>query len=78
LKEIKLYVNGIMCPNCVSKITAALAEEDGCDSAFVSDDYSTVNVQFQENRITVDQIINKIESIQGKSFHVAKQEEVIK
>ena len=77
LKEIKMNVTGIMCNNCVSKVNTALSVMKGCLSSVVSEDYSTVSVKYDENLLLADQIINTIESIKEKSFHVTNKEEII-
>ncbi len=76
MKEIKLYVDGIMCNNCVSKINTALSALDGCDSSMVSEDYSKVYVKYNEKRLSLEQIIIIIENIKGKSFNILKKEEI--
>ena len=78
LKEIKMNVNGIMCINCVNKINGALTGLNGCESSAVSEDFSTVSVKYDEEQISAGHIIGTIESIKGKSFHVANKEELIK
>ena len=77
MKEIKLHVNGIMCPNCVKKIVTELSAEKGCGNVAVSDDYSTVYVKYNENQTNADIIKNTIESIEEKSFQVIEQEDMI-
>ena len=76
MKKIKMSVNGIMCNNCVKKINAAISDAVGCERSDVSDDFSTVYVEFNENQTSAGHIAGIIESIKDKSFHVIKTEEV--
>lgn len=75
MKEINLQVTGIMCQNCVAKISTAISEAAGCGGAEVSTDFSTVSVRFDENQINAAQIAGIIEGIKGKSFQVTRMEE---
>lgn len=77
MKEIKLHVNGIMCPNCVKKIVTKLSVQKGCGNVSVSDDYSAVYVKYNETQTNADIIKNTIESIKEKSFQVTEQEDMI-
>lgn len=76
MKKIKMSVNGIMCNNCVKKINAAIFDAVGCERSDVSDDFSTVYVEFNENQTSSGQIASVIEGIKDKSFQVIKTEDV--
>lgn len=75
MKKIKMSVNGIMCNNCIKKINAAVSNAVGCESSNVSDDFSTVYVEYNENQTSTSQITDIIEGIKDKSFQVIKTEE---
>ena len=70
-----MSVNGIMCNNCVKIINAAISDAVGCESSDVSEDFSTVYVEFNENQTSAGQITGIIEGIKDKSFQVIKTEE---
>ena len=76
MKKIKMSVNGIMCNNCVKKINVAISDSVGCEASNVSDDFSTVYVEFNENLTSASQISKIIEGIQDKTFQVIRTEEV--
>ncbi|KNZ43487.1 heavy-metal-associated domain-containing protein [Acetobacterium bakii] len=72
MKDLILQVNGIMCEKCVKKVKDALLNKDGIKEVGVSDDYKTVTVLADENKINALQIGSIIEKIEGKSFKLAK------
>ncbi|MDD3306149.1 MAG: heavy metal-associated domain-containing protein [Acetobacterium sp.] len=70
MKEFALQVDGIMCHKCVKKITDTLLDKDGIEDVGVSEDFSTVTVKLDENKITALQIGSIIEKIEDKSFKI--------
>lgn len=70
MKEIKLDVEGIMCGNCVKKITKIVMGQEGVKDVAVSDDFKLVSVVFEEDKITANNIKAVIEEIEGTSFKI--------
>jgi copper chaperone/Cu+-exporting ATPase len=70
VKEQVFEVEGIMCPKCVKKITEVLLQQDGISQVEVSDDYQSVTILFDEQRIITDTIKDSIETIEGKEFKI--------
>ncbi|OFV69315.1 heavy-metal-associated domain-containing protein [Acetobacterium wieringae] len=70
MKEQVFAVDGIMCPKCVKKITEVLLKQDGINQVGVSDDYQSVTILFDEQRIIADTIKDSIETIEGKAFKI--------
>ncbi len=70
MKEQVFAVEGIMCPKCVKKITDVLLQKNGISQVGVSDDYQSVTILFDEQRIIADNIKDSIETIDGKVFKI--------
>lgn len=70
MKELALQVDGIMCHKCVKKVTDALVGKDGIEDVWVSEDFTTVTVKLDEEKINALQIGSIIEKIKDKSFKI--------
>lgn len=70
MKALVLQVDGIMCHKCVKKIEDVLLNKDGIEEVGVSEDYKTVSVLLDENKINALQIGSIIEKIEEKSFKI--------
>lgn len=73
MKEVHLHVDGIMCNNCVRKVKADLKKLSGVNNVSVSPNFQMVSLAVEENKVTLTQIKQVIETIEGKSFKVIKQ-----
>ena len=60
MKTITLNIEGMHCGGCVKSVTRVLTELDGVQSADVQLE-GKANVTFDENRVTVAQLIEVIE-----------------
>ena len=72
MTKIKMEVDGIFCPNCVKKIKQTASEVPGIAAIDVTEDFKTVNVEFDAAQIDVEGIKQMIETIPDKEF-VIKQ-----
>ncbi|MDO9492154.1 heavy-metal-associated domain-containing protein [Acetobacterium sp.] len=70
MKELALQVDGIMCHKCVKKVTDVLLGKDGIEVVRVSEDFTTVTVELDEEKINALQIGSIIEKIEDKSFKI--------
>lgn len=70
--ESKFLVDGIMCPNCVAKITKALTAVDGVEQVSVSEDFKTVTV-LHAGQVSAGAMKNAIEGITERKFTVTGQ-----
>lgn len=70
--ETKFVVEGIMCPNCVAKITGALKAVDGVKDVGVSEDYAVVTVLHDEGA-GAEAMKAAIEGITARKFTVTGQ-----
>lgn len=70
MKELALKVDGIMCHKCVKKVTDVLMGKDGIEEVRVSEDFTTVTIHMDEDKINALQIGHIIEKIKDKSFKI--------
>jgi copper chaperone len=73
MKTQVLKVEGVMCANCVQAVSAAAGGLGGVASVSVSPDFSDVTVVYEENGASLEQIVEAIESVPGKSFRVTER-----
>lgn len=57
MKEFVLQVNGIMCHQCVKKIEDVLLNNDGIEAVGVSEDYKSVRVLLDKNKIMLYRLV---------------------
>lgn len=74
VKEVILKVGGMTCASCPAMIKTALKKLDGIVSADVSFKEAKATVKYQEEKITVEQMIKVIEGIGMKASPFAKGE----
>lgn len=72
VKEIILKVGGMTCASCPAMIKTTLKKLDGIVSADVSFKEAKATVKYQEEKITVEQMIKVIEGIGFKASLFAK------
>lgn len=72
MKALDLKVEGIMCDKCIKKVKESLLNKDGIEDAGVSENFKTVTVLFDENKINALQISDLIEKTEDKSFKIIK------
>lgn len=60
MKTITLNIEGMHCGGCVKSVTRVLTELDGVQSAVVQLE-GKANITFDENRVSVAQLIEVIE-----------------
>ncbi|MDZ5713179.1 copper chaperone CopZ [Jeotgalibacillus haloalkalitolerans] len=61
MSQVTLNVEGMSCQHCVKAVESNVGEMSGVDSVKVHLDQGTVDVNYQESSVTVDQIKDVIE-----------------
>ncbi|MFB1082965.1 MULTISPECIES: copper chaperone CopZ [Jeotgalibacillus] len=61
MSQVTLNVEGMSCQHCVKAVESNVGEMSGVDSVKVHLDQGTVDVDYQESSVTVDQIKDVIE-----------------
>ncbi|KIL52389.1 copper chaperone CopZ [Jeotgalibacillus alimentarius] len=61
MSQVTLNVEGMSCQHCVKAVESNVGEMSGVDSVKVHLDQGTVDVDYQDSSVTVDQIKNVIE-----------------
>ncbi|MCL6473571.1 MAG: heavy-metal-associated domain-containing protein [Firmicutes bacterium] len=60
--HVRLNAPDIACKSCVNAITNALMKVDGVQQVSVDIATKTVEVQFEENRVTMDAILHRLDA----------------
>lgn len=65
MKQATMYLETLTCPSCMQKIEGALKTLDGIDqdTVNVSFNSSRVKFDFQEDKISIDEIENAITKV---------------
>lgn len=62
-KKIILRVEGMTCPSCTFPVKTALKRLNGVLNADVSYLKGTATIEYQDGKVTIDQMIKAIENI---------------
>lgn len=57
MKTVRLTVDGMSCEHCVRAVEGALKSQDGVRAADVKLDSGAAQVQYEETRVTPEQMI---------------------
>jgi len=63
MEQIKLQVQGMSCGHCVKSVEDSVGALKGVNTVSVALDAGEVQVEFDPNAITIDNITEKIEDI---------------
>jgi Cu+-exporting ATPase len=74
MKKAKFLITGMHCASCASNIESSLEREEGITSFKVNFTQEKANAEFDENKITEDEIMEKIE---GLGYWASAEEEIL-
>lgn len=63
IKTIRIQLETLTCPSCITKIEGVLNKEPGVENAKVLFNSSKVKVEYDEEKISSDRLIEVIEKI---------------
>lgn len=63
MKTIKLQLEELTCPSCITKIEGVLSKEQGVEEAKVLFNSSKVKVTYKEGEISPDRIADTVEKL---------------
>jgi copper chaperone CopZ len=61
MKTVRLNVSGMTCGHCVDAVRKALENQDGVTSAAVHLDRGAAEVQYEEGRVSPEQLVAVVE-----------------
>lgn len=67
MKKIKISVGGMHCGSCALAIQMVLENLEGVSSSSASYENKTAEAEFDENKVSVDQIIKAIRELNYKA-----------
>lgn len=71
-KEATMYVSGMSCSGCASKVEKALTDLEGVDQVTVDLDDNEVTVIFEDGKITIEDLEKAVDSA-GYTFEGLKE-----
>lgn len=63
IKTVKFQLETLTCPSCIKKIEGVLKKEEGVESVQVLFNSSKVKIQYDEEKVTSEQLKQLIENV---------------
>ena len=70
MEKIKLHIEGMHCGACATGIQMLVSSMDGVKSVFVDYEGKKSNVEFEETKVTKEQIIKSISELGYTATHI--------